>query len=90
MNLYKIKISSKAEKQLNKLSIDEIKLIKESVNKLENNPRPIYSKKLKNRNEIYRLKIKKFRVLYSIHKNILIIHVLKILKRKEAYSKKHK
>lgn len=84
MSNYKIVLSKKAQKQLDKLSdtiafpiIDQIKL-------LSANPRPNGVKKLKDR-EGYRIRIGNFRVIYEIIDSLLIIDVITIAHRKDVY-----
>lgn len=85
MGKYRVKIKKSAEKELAALPFDTIVSIKEHVEKLSDNPFPPGYKKLKGFKNFYRLRVGTYRVIYSIAHNQLIIEVIKILHRKDAY-----
>ena len=58
--------------------------ILEGISRLEKNPRPSGSKKLKSRN-LWRLRVGDYRIVYEIHDMILIILVVTVAHRKDVY-----
>ena len=81
---YIIVLSKKAHKALNSLSDNIAEPIHNAIIALENNPRPIGYRKLKERNA-YRIRIGDYRIVYEIIDNKLIIHVIAIGHRKDIY-----
>lgn len=82
---FKIQISSSAEKQLQKLPKEVQNRISKIILDLARNPYPYGCKKLAGEDDIWRIRIGDYRVLYSIDKAIITIVVLKIGHRKEIY-----
>jgi mRNA interferase RelE/StbE len=83
--LYKIQIKKQALKQLNKLPLEAIIDINSAISQLSFNPKPFSSKKLNHPDELYRIRIGIYRVIYLIIENELVIEVIKIAHRKESY-----
>lgn len=81
---YKLEFKKSAAKELKTLPQKEIKKILQSVKQLIGNPRPVNSKKL-SAAEKYRLRVGDYRVLYEIQDQRLIIYIVRIAHRKEAY-----
>jgi len=85
MARYKIEISRTAEKQLKKLSKDDQKRVVAAMLDLAENPLPKGSRKLTGYEDVYRIRVGHFRILYSCVARALIIIVLKIGHRKDVY-----
>ncbi len=83
--IYKIEITNKAYKELNKLPSKEYPRIRDAINSLANNPHPHNSIKLTDTENEYRMRIGNYRILYTIENKILLITVFKISDRKDAY-----
>ena len=80
----KVYLSSKADKQLNKLPNKMHELLLAHIKKLQNNPLPGHTGKLMNR-EGWRLRVGDYRILYTIDSKNKEIIVLSVAHRKEAY-----
>jgi len=52
---------------------------------LSENPRPPNSKKLHGKNNIYRIRVGVYRLLYEIDDNVRIISVEKLMHRQDGY-----
>ena len=85
MAKYKIEISRTAEKQLKKLSKDDQKRVVAAILDLAENPLPKGSRKLTGFEDVYRIRVGHFRILYSCVARTLIVIVLKIGHRKDVY-----
>lgn len=82
---YSIEVSSTAEKQLRKLSQkDQINVLKR-IQELSSEPRPNRSRKLRGQDNIYRVRVGNYRILYSIENKLLIIIILKVGHRRDVY-----
>ncbi len=84
---YKIEFSRNATKILNKLEAKLALKILRSIRKLTENPRPLFCKKLEDSKNEYRIRIGDYRVIYEIFDNKLLVYVIKISHRKDAYRK---
>ena len=85
MARYKIEISRTAEKQLKKLSKDDQKRVVAAILDLAEDPLPKGSRKLTGYEDVYRIRVGHFRILYSCAARTLIVIVLKIGRRKDVY-----
>jgi len=85
MAKYKIEISRTAEKQLKKLSKDDQKRVVAAILDLAEDPLPKGTRKLAGYEDVYRIRVGHFRILYSCVARTLIVIVLKIGHRKDVY-----
>ena len=85
MARYSIEISRTAEKQLKKLRRDDQRRVVRALLNLRDEPRPQGSRKLTGYDEVFRIRVGRYRVLYSISGKKLIIIILKIGHRKDVY-----
>jgi mRNA interferase RelE/StbE len=86
MASYEIEISRTAERQLKKLSEEDQLRVLRAVLALKEVPRPRGSRKLSGYDDVFRIRVGRFRVLYSAAESRLVILVLKIGHRKDVYS----
>ena len=85
MTKYKVLLTSKAQKQLDKIADNIAEPILESIENLGNNPRPHGCKKLKGRRG-YRIRSGDYRIIYDIFDSELIVDVIALGHRKDIYS----
>ena len=85
MASYKIRWNKSAVKELRKLDKSIITKIVRAVDFLANDPFPRGTKKLISSKNIYRLRVSDYRIVYSIFQNQLIINIIKVAHRKDAY-----
>lgn len=89
--MYIIEFTNKAEKDLGKFPKQTIARILDKIDKLVDDPRPSGYKKLNNfhvpnaSNDLYRIRIGDYRVIYAIEEEIITITVVKVAHRKEVY-----
>ena len=81
---YQIIILPAAEKSLSKLPKKMQLRIQGVITTLANNPLPPVAKKLVGRDN-YRLRVSDYRIVYSIHENILTIKIVSVGHRREVY-----
>ena len=85
MARYRIEISATAEKQLGKLPRDDQVRIARAISLLAENPRPRGCRKLTGYEDIFRIRVGTYRVIYSVEQSEILIIILKIGRRKDIY-----
>jgi len=81
---YRLRIISKAEKDLNSISGRDFDVLKKKVLSLSAAPRPFGCQKLTNEDG-YRIRMGNFRILYRIDDNAKEVIIYRIKHRREAY-----
>jgi mRNA interferase RelE/StbE len=82
---YKIYIKPTAVKELQKIPKRDVKRIIEKIQGLSSNPRPSGCEKLA-ADEKYRVRQGRYRIIYAVEDDKLVILVIKIGHRKDVYS----
>jgi mRNA interferase RelE/StbE len=84
--VYKVIISESALKQLHRFQKHVVKKIDAAILKLGINPRPAGVKKMKGVSEdLYRIRIGDYRIIYSIEDVIKLVDVRQVGHRKDIY-----
>lgn len=85
MARYSLRIKQSAAKELRRIGTRaDRKRIIERIERLADEPRPPGAKKL-SESERYRIRQGRYRILYSIEDNDLIVYVIRIADRKDVY-----
>jgi mRNA interferase RelE/StbE len=86
MPLYSIELSREARKQLAALSDEELQQqISIAIDELSSEPRPNGVAKLKGMTDVYRIRVRDYRVIYQVQDKKLLILVLRVKHRREVY-----
>ncbi len=85
MASYEIEITLTAEKQLKKLQRAEQGRVVAAVLRLADEPRPRGSRKLTGYDDVFRIRVGTYRVLYSVSGRRLVIIILKVGHRRGVY-----
>ena len=85
MGTYHLIILKKAVKDIQKLDPSVAQMIWRHIEALSENPRPPASKKLKGSQNLYRLRIRDWRVIYEINDSKKVVKVIHVFHRKDAY-----
>ena len=85
MNKYTINFKKSALKELQKLPNKEVIRITNFIASLSDDPRPTGCKKLKGYEDLWRVRSGNYRVIYSIKDQILVVEILEIVNRRDAY-----
>ncbi|MDB9436811.1 type II toxin-antitoxin system RelE/ParE family toxin [Dolichospermum lemmermannii CS-548] len=85
---YQIEFTRGAIKQLQKIPTNIRERIDLKIQELALEPRPDGVKKLESELSLYRIRVGDYRVVYQIQDNILLINVVKIKHRSDAYRQK--
>lgn len=91
---YRIETAPAAQRDLKKafkkLSKKDAQAVSDAISNLEENPRPDDVSKLKGEESLYKLRVGNYRIIYQILDAEIIVILLKIADRKEAYKRLHK
>ncbi|MDL1971582.1 MAG: type II toxin-antitoxin system RelE/ParE family toxin [Candidatus Desulfofervidaceae bacterium] len=83
--MYKIEWKQSATKELKNLKKSDIPRIIEAVEKLSVNPSPPGTRKLQGCEQLYRIRVGEYRVVYSIKNKVLLIEIIRVGHRKNIY-----
>ena len=83
---YQIEFAPHAYRQLKNLERDTQLLLLAKIEELSTNPRPAGVKKLASVENLYRIRVDDYRVVYQIRDRALIIVVVKVGHRRDVYS----
>ena len=84
MRNYTVLLERNAERALHDLPKSDVKLISESLDALESDPRPPGAKKLL-KQEGYRIRKGKYRVLFTVDDSARLVRVYRIGHRRDIY-----
>jgi mRNA interferase RelE/StbE len=85
MAAYRVILTPAAERQFAKLSHQAREMIAAALLALAGNPRPPGCVKLSGGEDIWRLRVRQYRVIYQILDDQLIVTVVKIADRTDVY-----
>jgi mRNA interferase RelE/StbE len=82
---YSIEFTTAGLRDLKALPANVQKRVINQVEKLVDNPRPYNSVKIEGGKDAYRIRVGDYRVLYQIREKVLLILVVRVRHRKDAY-----
>jgi mRNA interferase RelE/StbE len=85
---YQIIIMPTAEKSMDKIPLPVRRHIADAIEELRSDPRPTGVVKLAGDENLWRIRIGNYRVVYEIHDDRLVVLVLRVAHRKDAYRDK--
>jgi len=86
--MYKVTVKKSAAKSITKLPKNVSNRLIPSIKQLAQDPRPPGSKKLQGAEDLWRIRVGNYRVLYAIEDTIMIVDVVQVAHRKDIYRKK--
>ena len=81
---YEVRLHREAQKALRELSHAIYRRIHQELKGLEEEPRPAKAVKLRNHEDIWRLRVGRYRVIYYIDDDGMILTVLRVAVRTEG------
>lgn len=82
---YRIEISATAEKQIRKLrGADQLRVLC-AIRDLAREPHPQGARKLQGYDDVFRIRVGTYRILYGVESRRLLVIVLKVGHRKDVY-----
>ena len=85
MASFRIEVSATAEKQIRKLPRDDQLRVLRAIRPLAVEPNPPGSRKVRGYDDVFRIRVGTYRVLYRIAGRRLVIIILKVGHRREIY-----
>ena len=85
MAQYEIEITRAAERQLRGLPPQDQTRLAKAMLQLGDHPHPPGSRKLTGYDDVFRIRVGRFRVLYSVSGTTLIVVILKVGHRRDVY-----
>lgn len=85
MASYELEISRTAEKQLKRLPREDQRRVVRALVALADNPLPRGARKLHGHEDVFRIRVGRYRVLYSVADDRLVIIILKVGHRRDVY-----
>ena len=80
-----IEFAPSARRELRKLPREVQLKLNERIDSLSSDPRPRGSKKLRGSDELWRIRVGDYRVVYEVRDKILVVLVLRVAHRREVY-----
>ncbi|MBD1876460.1 type II toxin-antitoxin system RelE/ParE family toxin [Nodosilinea sp. FACHB-131] len=82
---YRIEFAKPAVKQFKALSPQDQQRLKPKIDALAQEPRPAGMVKLSGEDDLYRIRVGDYRIIYTIQDTQLLVLVLKVRHRREVY-----
>ncbi len=86
--MYTILLSNHARKALGKLERLVQERIVVALDLLKSDPRPPKAVKLRGEDDVWRIRVGDYRILYEVIDNELVVWIVRIANRKDIYRKK--
>lgn len=87
MASYKVEWKRSAIKELEKLPRQMLERIIEAVNNLTRDPYPSGTHKLSGSGQTYRIRVRDYRVLYSVYYDKFVVEIIRVKHRKDVYKR---
>ena len=85
MSAYQVEISRRAVKALAGLPRSEQQRIRAAIDLLAEQPRPPRCVALSGETSVYQVRVGAYRIIYEVFDDRLVVHVVRIGHRREAY-----
>ena len=82
---FEIRIARRAAKALTALERREQQRIRAAIELLADNPRPPACVAMSGEQDVYRVRVGDYRIVYEVFDALLIIHVVRVGHRREVY-----
>lgn len=82
---YRVEIKTSARKELLGLPVNARRRVNAAILALADDPRPQGCKKLHGVDDVYRVRVGDYRVIYIIHDDIVLVVVVRVRHRRDAY-----
>jgi mRNA interferase RelE/StbE len=82
---YTVEVTPAAGRQIRKLGRTAQERVLARIEKLEEDPRPHDASKLQTPEELYRIRVSDYRIVYQVEDDRLIVLIVRVGNRKEVY-----
>ncbi len=83
--MYRVELARRAERDLEALPKPVQRRLAEAIDALSDEPRPQGVRKLSSADELYRIRVGDYRVVYKISEEALVVLVIRIGHRRDIY-----
>ena len=85
MASYRIEVSATAEKQIRRLPREDRLRVLRAIRPLATEPTPPGSRKIRGYDDVFRIRVGTYRIIYRVEGRRLLIIILKLGHRREIY-----
>lgn len=85
MASYSVELTRTAEKQLRRVAKHDRGRVVEAIESLAHKPRPRGARKLQGYDDVYRIRVGQYRIVYEVFDDRVVVMVLKVGHRKDIY-----
>jgi mRNA interferase RelE/StbE len=82
---YRVEVLPAAARELAKLEADARRRVSRKIDELAGDPRPHGVEKLSSEDDLYRVRVGDYRIIYQIRDEVLSVAAVKVGDRKEVY-----
>lgn len=82
---YEVQISRNVQKELDRQARNTRERLLKAILALADNPRPIGSRRIEGQEDIYRMRVGDWRIVYAIYDERLVVTVIKVGSRGDVY-----
>ena len=83
--MYKVEFTKGAVRQIKKLPVQDIPKIVAKAESLAENPRPFDCTKLTDKDNLWRVRVGNYRIIYQIKDEKLVVTVIRVGHRRDVY-----
>lgn len=87
MAIYRLEFAPAAVRQFGSLPAKIQRRVSTKIEALATEPRPAGCRKLKGTDDIYRVRVGDYRILYQVRDDVLLVLVVSVRKRGEVYKR---
>ena len=85
MSRYRVEVARRAVKALAALPRREQQRVRAAIDHLADNPRPPGCTKLTGEDDVYRVRVGVYRIVYEVLDDRLLVHVVRVGHRRDVY-----
>lgn len=83
--IYRVELKPTAERDLAALQHKDRVRVAKKIDALAKNPRPSGVEKLRGENDLWRVRVGNYRIIYTIRDDLILVLVVRIGNRREVY-----
>jgi mRNA interferase RelE/StbE len=82
---HRLELTPRALRDLKKLPAQARERLQPTIEALASDPRPAGVVKLEGEQDVYRVRVGDYRILYEVHDSVLLVIVVKVGNRRDVY-----
>lgn len=83
--MHRLEITRLARKQIEALPKSVAARVESAIAALADDPRPAGSLKLKDREHTWRIRVGRYRIVYEVHDDVLVVIIIRVAHRRDVY-----